>query len=251
MSWAVTGNHAKTWLGVTEAGVPIWHGEGHHDLRLPEVGLEEKTKLEEPESKAERIATLARGEVHGVTLPLTQDNRISGIVRTAVKQLTSTGHDVSHAHRIVWFTGTGFDAEAKHYQFMATLYGSTRIFELERPSMKECYFFRNAEFFRYRDQLDGAVAAYLVRDQVTVKLCLNPYAQDWQALRDSPFASNFRLGLIDPIAEEAAGQAYIADTDLVRTDNQAVIRYLEGKYGLKQAQNMDMNFASAAVQVQS
>lgn len=211
--------------------------------------VEEKTKFEEAESQAARAATLARGEVHGSTLPLSHNNRISGIVRKAAKQLNSTGGDVAHDNRVVWFTGTGFNAEAKHFQFMATLYGSTKIFELARPQLREYYFFRNADFFRFREQLDGAVAAYLRGDEVTVKLCLNPYSSSWQQLRDSPFARNFKLGLVDPVAEEAAGEAYIADTDVSRSDVGAVIRYLEEKYGLEHAQDMDMHLASATVVV--
>lgn len=211
--------------------------------------VEEKTKVEEPEVGAARTATLAKSEVHGSTLPLSHNNRLSGIVRKAAKQLGSTGQDVPHHGRIVWFTGTGFDAEARQYQFINTLYGSTRIFQLNQPGMKECYFFRNGDFFRFKDQLDGAVAAFTHGNNVTVKLCLNPYSASWQGLRDSPFAKNFKLGLIDPVAEEAAGDAYIVDTDLPRSNAAAIIRYLEEKYSLEQAHNMDMNMASAIVVV--
>jgi hypothetical protein len=80
--------------------------------------VEEKTKLENDESYGERQATLARGEVHGSTLPLVHNNRLSGIVRKAAKQLASTGSEVEHQCRIVWFTATGFDAEAKHFGSM-------------------------------------------------------------------------------------------------------------------------------------
>ena len=211
--------------------------------------VEEKTKFEEPEAGASRAATLAQGKVHVSTVPLGHNNRLSGIVRKAAKQLGSTGQDVPHDGRIVWFTGTGFDAEARQYQFINTLYGSTRIFQLNKPGMKECYFFRNGDFFRFKDQLDGAVAAFIHGSVVTVKLCLNPHSASWQGLRDSPFAKNFKLGLVDPVAEEAAGDAYIVDTDLPRSDVAAIIRYLEEKYGLERAHNMDMNTASAVVAV--
>jgi hypothetical protein len=137
----------------------------------------------------------------------------------------------------------------QHFQFIATLYGSTKIFELNRPGLKDCYFFRNADFYRFREQLDGAVVAYLRGDHVTVKLCLNPYSAGWQKLRDSPFAANFKLGLIDPLAEESAGTAYIADTDLDRSDPHAIVRFLQQKYALEQPHNMDMNLASALVAV--
>lgn len=209
--------------------------------------IEEKTKIDEPESSAARAVSLARGEVHSSTLPLSYNNTLSRIARKAAKQLGSTGADVPHDARIIWFTGTGFDAEVKHYQFISTLYGSTRIFQLNHPGMKQCYFFRNAEFFLLKEKLDGAVVAFLNGDSVTMKLCLNPHSNGWQHLRASPFAEKFNLGLIDPVAEEASGQAYIADTDISRSDLDAVLRYLERKYGLKLAQNMDMNMASAVL----
>lgn len=115
--------------------------------------------------------------------------------------------------------------------------------------MRKCYFFRNSDFYRYRHHLDGAVAAHLNGDTVTMKLCLNPHAEGWKALRDSPYARNFKLGLIDPVAEEAAGEAYIVDGDISRADEYAVIQFLEKKYGLTKVQNMDMNMASAVVRV--
>lgn len=250
-TFSVAAQVLEQW-GATVTSIPTSHKD--ESDWLAQFGtyrllVEEKTKIEEPEATAARAETLAKGEVHGSTLPLGHNNRLSGIVRKAAKQLSSTGQDVAHDGRVIWFTGTGFDAEAKHYQFMSTLYGSTRIFQLNHPGMKECYFFRNADFFRFKGLLDGAVVAFLHGSTVTVKLCLNPYSERWERLRDSPFASHFKLGLIDPVAEEAVGEAYIADTDLPRSDLAAVIRYLEAKYGLEHAQNMDMNMASAVVAV--
>jgi hypothetical protein len=211
--------------------------------------VEEKEKLEDPSRTQARVNDLHAGRVHGTTMPVSHNNRISGIVRKATRQLQSTGGDLAHDARIIWFTGVGFDGEAKHLQFMATLYGSTNIIEIDKKYMKECYFFRNSDFFRYKDSLDGAVAAYLHGDQVTMKLCLNPYAANWTQLRDSPIAKQFKTGLVNPVAEEAAGEAYMANTDLPRADSAAVLRYLEDKYGLGRTMNMDMNMATAVVAV--
>jgi hypothetical protein len=209
--------------------------------------VEEKTKLENRESRLEREMALRSGRVHGTTTSLVQSNRLSGIVRKARKQLASTATRITHDARVIWFTGVGFDAEAKHYQFMATLYGSTKIFELDKPALKECYYFRSADFYRFRNELDGAVAAFLTGDSVTMKFCLNTYSPRYQTLRSSPFAAQFRSGLIDPLAEEVNGDAYIADTDIDRTDSGAVLQYVQKKYGLTQAMNMDLNLATATV----
>jgi hypothetical protein len=209
--------------------------------------VEEKAKLENPALQKEREEALRSGRAHGMTTSLSHSNRLSGIVRKARKQLSSTAARLDHDARIVWFTGIGFDAEAKHYQFMSTLYGSTKIFEIDNPRLRECYYFRNADFYRYREELDGAVAAFLFGDSVTIKLCLNTYSPRYLAIKSSPFAAQFQNGLIDPLAEEASGDAYIADTDIDRKDTGAVLQYLQNKYGLSRAMNMDMNLATATV----
>lgn len=211
--------------------------------------VEEKAKFENVELQLERTTTLRSGSVHGTTTPLVQSNTLSGIVRKAKKQLSSTASRIDHDARIIWFTGVGFNAEASHYQFMATLYGSTRIVEPDKPGLRECYYFRNADFYRYREDLDGAVAAFMMGDSVTMKLCLNNYSPRYEALRTSPFAVHFPNGLIDPLAEEALGHAYVADTDLDRKECGAVLQYIQRKYGLGRAMTMDMRLATAVVAV--
>jgi hypothetical protein len=95
--------------------------------------------------------------------------------------------------------------------------------------------------------MDGAVAAYLVGDVLTMKLCLNPCSRRWESLRNSPFARQLKLGLIDPVAEERAGKAYIVDGEVTRSNEHEVLQFLERKYGLVRAQSMDFHMASAAV----
>ena len=209
---------------------------------------EEKTKFEDALAIEARLKTLRSGGVHGQTVPLKPNNRLSGIVKKAVGQLSSTGGDVSHDLRVIWFTGAGFDGEAKHYQLMSTLYGSTRVFELNGDGHhRTCYFFRNSDFYRFRDVLDGAYVSYLTGNTLTVKLCLNPHSTRWKELRDSPFAARLSNGLIDPVEEEKEGMAYIVDGDVERSDEQAVMCYLHTKYGLKQAMKIDMGMTSAAI----
>ena len=75
--------------------------------------VEEKTKFENPDKVAERNEALRSGKVHGGTTSLSPNNRISGIVRKAAKQLSSTGAKREHDARVVWLTSVGFDREAK------------------------------------------------------------------------------------------------------------------------------------------
>ncbi len=181
--------------------------------------VEEKTKFENPRAAAERGAAYAAGQVHGRSVSLAHNNRLSGIVRKAASQLASSAAAPQYDARIVWLTSVGYDAEAKFHQLISTLFGTTRVFPLEGRQMRTCYFFRNSEFYRQRGTLDGAVAAHLSGDTVTMKLCLNPYS------------------------------AYIADCTLDRSDSPAVLRFLEQKYGQSRLMNMDMNMVSASVAV--
>lgn len=211
--------------------------------------VEEKQKFENPSQRAERAASLKNEEQFGMSASLSPNNTISSIFKNAAKQLNSSASARQHDARIVWLTSVGFDAEAKHYQALSTLYGSTRIFESDDSHMKECYFFHNSDFYRFKEYLDGAVVAFLVNSTVTMKLCLNPFSERWMKLRDSPFAAKFPNGLIDPLDEEATGKAYIADTDIDRKQSAAVLAYLQSKYATGPLFNMDMQMASVVIKM--
>jgi hypothetical protein len=213
------------------------------------VLVEEKDKLDDPEDAQERDAALRSGAVHGQSVPLKYNNRISGIIGKAAGQLASSGANIAHDARIVWFTGVGFDAEAKHYQLISTVYGSTRIIERDSTGMRQCYFFRSSEFYRYRDIIDGVVASFLIGETLTMKLCLNPLAANYVSLKNSSFASKFVHGLIDPVEEERAGEAFIVDGDVDRNNPGAVLSYVQKKYGRNPLMNMDMGITTASVRI--
>lgn len=211
--------------------------------------IEEKTKFENPDSSAERSEALRIGRVHGSTAPLRPNNRVSGVIGKAAKQLRSTGADVEHDARVIWFTAVGFDREAKDYQAFNTLYGATKTFDLDRSdSLQDCFFFYNSEFFRHQD-IDGAYLVVADQGTATVRLCLNPFSPRWVGLRDSPFARKLVTGLVDPVAREAAGKAMLVDGPVDRRNRGTVLSYLSNKYGIPLLQNMDMNMASAVIAV--
>jgi hypothetical protein len=211
--------------------------------------VEEKTKFDDAERVATRKEDLGAGRIHTSTVPFKFDNRLSGIVRKAASQLTSSAADRAHDLRVLWFCGTGYGGEAKHHQLMATLYGSTRIFERVGSRFRTCYFFRNGDFYRYREVLDGAYVCHLSGETLTVNLCLNPYSARWQELRDSSFAKRLGGGPIDPVALEQAGEALIMDGDVSRSNEAGVLTYLQEKYGLQEIMNMDMGMTSASIRI--
>ena len=211
--------------------------------------VEEKTKFESPEKITARNEVLARGEVHGSVSGLQPNNRISGIFGKAAKQLRSTGEDVEHDARVVWFTSMGSDREEKYHQAFNTIYGCTKVFDLDvSNSLRDCYFRYNSEFFRHKN-LDGAYLLKANNGEGIIRLCLNPFGSNWQALRDSPFASRLKNGLVDPIAEEESGEVMIVDTDIDRRNEQGLLQYLSRKYGVEKLQFMNMSIATAVVSV--
>jgi len=211
--------------------------------------IEEKTKQENPDSAAARAESLQSSQVYGSTTPLRPNNRVSGIIGKAAKQLRSTGADMQHDARIIWFTSVGFDRETKDHQAYNTLYGATKTFDLDRSaSLQDCFFFYNSEFFRHQD-IDGAYLVVADQGAATVRLCLNPFSSRWTSLRDSPFAKKLVTGLVDPVAQEAASEAMLVDGPVDRRESGAVLNYLRTKYGIQKLMNMDMNMTSAVVAV--
>ncbi|WP_295942641.1 hypothetical protein [uncultured Xanthomonas sp.] len=211
--------------------------------------IEEKTKLENPDSAAARAESLKSGQFYGSTTPLSPNNRVSGIIGKAAKQLRSTGADVQHDARVIWFTSAGFDRETKDHQAYNTIYGATKTFDLDRSaSLQDCFFFYNSEFFRHQD-IDGAYLVVADQESATVRLCLNPHSSRWTSLRDSPFAQKLVTGLVDPVAQEAAAEAMLVDGPVDRRDSAAVLNYLRTKYGIQKLMNMDMNMASTVIAV--
>ena len=213
--------------------------------------VEEKLKLDDPELLARRRAALDGGQVFSTHVPIRSDNRLSGITRKAATQIVATAPHVPHDFRIVWFTAAGRLHEQKQMQYVATLYGSTNIFQLGQSHLKRCYFFRNSDFFRYRDTLDGAVVAEIIDQDISARFCLNPLSPHYGKLKVSPLTATFGTAIVDPLKEEADGEAYLVDCDLDRAKPDVVLQFLQTKYRIDKIMNIDMGFASAEVAVKA
>ncbi len=212
------------------------------------VLIEEKTKFDDPKIDAERYAALRSGKLHSRCTPLARNNRVSGIVGKAAKQLASSAKE-EHDFRIVWFTGAGRSGEARYEQFINTIYGATSIVERNSTETRKCYFFRNSDFYRYRSVLDGAVAAYIANDQIHLKLCLNPLSSNYYAMKESDFVAKFGNAIEDPVAHEEAGEAFIIDGPIDRSDNASLLDYLKKKYETDCLMDMDMGHVEASILV--
>jgi len=149
----------------------------------------------------------------------------------------------------MWFTARGATANAKFHQANATLYGLTNVFELDSSEMRRCYFFYDSAFFRFKDDLDGAVIGQLRGTEIELKLCLNPYSPRSELLKSSFLINFLKNAIVDPLADEAEGFCYIADTDINRKFTDLVLEYIANKYDLKMAQHINLSSVSGTILV--
>jgi hypothetical protein len=248
-------SYAKTLLqhwNVTVEDIPTSDAEQKQEADLlatfgdVRVLIEEKTKEDDPIYLASRAEQLERGEIHEITLPLSRDETLSGLVRDASRQLRSSS-DKPHDFRLMWFTATGVHAEGKYEQFMATLYGRTNILEMNAAHYRRCYYFRNADFFRRSSIIDGAIVAYTDGSSISAKLCLNSLSPRFQALRRSTVVLPFGSAVEDPMAREAEGTAFILDCDLDRKNEAPLLTYLQEKYATEPLMNFDLGYTNASM----
>ncbi len=210
--------------------------------------VEEKTKQDNPEKVSLRQKKLASGEVYVESHPIVPNNRLSGVITKAVSQLDSSS-DSEHDFRLIWFTALGMNAEIKFNQFVATLYGTTNIIEMHSSQLRPCYFFRNSEFFRHRETLDGAVVAAESGDSFELKLCLNPLSARYERLRGSTLARTFALGVEDPLDTEKNKMSFVVDSDIDRRNEAELLSYLQQKYQTQPLMKMDMGHLSVSTSI--
>ena len=148
-----------------------------------------------------------------------------------------------------WFTATGTDCLGKQQQFMATVYGTSGIVELDNSKYRACYFFRNSDFFRFRENLDGVVTAYSDGKELSATLCLNPLSPRYVGFKTSPFVKAFGTAVRDPLSDEKEGRAFIVDRVIDRNNQNSILEFLQQKYSTKPLMNMDMGYSSVSVQV--
>ena len=221
-----------------------WKASIAHEVVL----VEEKTKFEDPSEITRRDAAYRTGQPYDSHIPFRPDNRFSGISQKAASQLAASAAEITHHYRLIWLTATGHSHEAKFHQYITTLYGSTNIIERDKfVPLRRCYFYRNSDFFRYRDRIDGAVVADSDGQHINLKLCLNPLSPNITALRSSKTRAAFGTAVQDPFVDEAEGGAFIADCDIDRSRENDILEYLRKKYGTDFLMQMDMGMASVSM----
>ncbi len=204
--------------------------------------IEIKSKRDNEELLREEEALLAKGEkvwhIEGVGRRVP----IARVIEKAVKQIRNLPpHDSDF--RLLWLHAEGSRPKLQMQQFHGTLYGTTEIVDLE-GHLHICYYFYHNELYRFRTELDGAI----LTDGNEGKLCLNSFSPRADRLRESFLAKSvLKDGICDPEALERAHGAFIASGPEDRRDPDAVLRFLQKKYGRMKIMNMDSGYYALKV----
>jgi hypothetical protein len=173
--------------------------------------IEVKLKEDDPNLLTEKEETLEAGKVFEHDAKLGRNETVSGKLKKASEQLESSS-DKEHDFKILLYVASGNMAKTKSDQFLDTIYGSTKILEMDKitDDPKTCYFFRNSDFYR-RKSIDAAIVSYIIGNKTETRLCLNPYSSKYESIKNSDILIPFKRAIIDPIEEEKSGCAYIFD----------------------------------------
>lgn len=187
--------------------------------------IEVKTKEDDPTEVSGRQQALREGRIVEISSAFVPRNTLSKIMKDGTRQLRSFAalRDFS----LLWLIARGADQTGQYEQFRSTLYGLTNVVGPDSNRFIRCYYLHDSAFYRWRADLDGAVISTL---EGLGALCINSYSPRAEAFARSDFAARFGTAIVSPSSEEGRREAYIADCEIDRRDEGAVLRYLCNKY---------------------
>ncbi|HEX4966658.1 MAG TPA: hypothetical protein VF173_37960 [Thermoanaerobaculia bacterium] len=199
--------------------------------------IEIKSKRDNEALLREESEFLANGEIVKHFEGVGRRVPVARVIESAIKQIRNLPPRASD-FRLIWLHAEGFHPQLQMQQFHGTLYGTTDIIDLEGPT-RLCYYFYHNELHRFRAELDGAI----LTDGEKGQLCLNNFSPRAVNLRESFLAREaFKDGICDPEVLERNHGVLIADGTEDRQDSDAVLRFLQKKYGRMMIMKMDMAY---------
>lgn len=192
--------------------------------------VEVKDKLESEAHAQERIEILSRGELYEQADLIARDNRISGILQDARKQLDATPKDGS-TFQLIWFHASGVDADLKYRQAFATFYGQVDLIARSPRSHRThtCFYFDYSAAFSM-----PTIEALILTDSKTLQVCLNEFSQRADEFRRSDLCKQFveMDGVIDPVAMAADGTIISCRATVPRKNDDEIAKALQEQTGV-------------------
>ncbi len=206
--------------------------------------IELKIKSDDPEEIKKDLEVLSRGEILSKSTPVGSRNRMYGIVKKGVKQMIEHDPD-NKTYHVLWIHSAGKEPNLLNMRFHATLFGSQELISLDRDNVMTCYYFGESAFYTHLHSLDGVILTY--NDQL--QLCVNTLSPRLKGFRQSDLYKNLSKALCDPDILQIDEDVMIANCETDRKDKNAIVKYLQDKYGMDQLQTIDMAQHSGTVAV--
>ncbi|HUU86108.1 MAG TPA: hypothetical protein VM243_21635 [Phycisphaerae bacterium] len=200
----------------------LWAEDGHENYLIEVKAFYDDATINE---------TLRKGDIHErVHLHVYRDNVAKGI-RHAIRQVESTAREYADALWLVALIARSeYDACFMSEQMIGTLYGVGAISDCGADGgcrRRRCLYFSDSAFHRH-PVLDGAI----LWDRECVALYLNDYGRRLARVRRSRLACFLAQhnALHDKDTMESRSDDLVADFEMDRTDEQAVLERLKEKY---------------------
>jgi hypothetical protein len=192
--------------------------------------IEVKTKEDHPEFMA-ALDNTKDLEIVPYEKQLRRSNTFGKIIREGVNQLEQTPDD-AQSFKCIWFRAIeGLLTDA--FDLMkATLYGTRYLLVRDKSggfSYTICFYFDPNEFFKF-----PSLDAVILDNGRRAELSVNSFSRRFTEFRRSCLYQLFESirALTDPLKLEKQSDIFVVDTDIARNDKDAVIKYLQGKYGI-------------------
>lgn len=181
--------------------------------------IEAKLKTDDEKVLKKREKELLENNIFTYNAKLGNDTNIFKISSKAKKQLLSSGKDYNHNFKILLFITDGINPDTKYEQIMDSLYGKTRLIDVNTSKLTDCYYYRDSIFYR-RKEIDAVILVSNTKlEHPYAQLCLNTYSKEYINLKDSCFIKPFGKAVIDPIELEKQNKIFIPDDNINRKLN--------------------------------
>jgi len=189
--------------------------------------IELKTKDMSRETYGEIFNTISEDNICTRSIDLVRENKYSKVISKAKSQLDSYNLG-TFTYKILWLHSIGIDSHNHMEQFKRALYGIKSLVDFDyEDGARDCYFFTQSDFYRYRNIID---AAFLTRDGY-LQLCLNPFSENYNQIKVSGlFQALENQNQLDPMQLEEENIIYYADSNMPRSNAEESIEYLKEKY---------------------
>lgn len=209
--------------------------------------VEVKEKRDDVQKKNEFNKTLKAGKVADHQETIGSQRSIRQILDGAAKQIDASSKTGSE-YKIIWFHGTGIDKDAQFSQSICTAYGTTGLMHFipaEDFDYYECYY---CEFNFFFD--NPQITCLIVTNGRNHVLCINNFYKHQEKFYNSKTFAQLATfcNVIDPLKEESKEKKLlVADCNISRSDEQAIFKYLNKKYGLSIQKKMKMTRYTGAI----